>query len=174
MVSIHAPTQGATQTHRACKDRHGCFNSRTHTGCDPIIKPYSSKVRLFQFTHPHRVRRPRVWLPAAHPRRFNSRTHTGCDYVIRIKLTTIDSFNSRTHTGCDTSSAPKPRIVKVSIHAPTQGATVSVESFLPSHEVSIHAPTQGATLPVRVGLICIIVSIHAPTQGATLRALVAV
>ena len=61
-----------------------------------------------------------------------------------------------------------PVIVKVSIHAPTQGATlpaIQAENFF---EVSIHAPTQGATVPNSHAATSTFVSIHAPTQGATL------
>ena len=56
LVSIHAPTRGATLfTHtfaRSC----ACFNSRTHAGCDPLSASP----------------------PCAHAS-FNSRTHAGCD-----------------------------------------------------------------------------------------------
>ena len=78
----------------------------------------------------------------------------------------------------------------VSIHAPTQGATIDgqmtiedmaeFQSTLPRRErlytdpsagkrtsVSIHAPTQGATKLYRENELLIVVSIHAPTQGAT-------
>ena len=79
--------------------------------------------------------------------------------------------------------------VAVSIHAPTRGATPSVNSFRRSECVSIHAPTRGATLTplwiarslrfqstrprgARLRLVGVNslrnVSIHAPTRGATL------
>ena len=78
---------------------------------------------------------------------------------------------------------------RVSIHAPTKGATVFSRSRSCKNPVSIHAPTKGATStgwiavgnnlfqsthPRRVRLACIRcrqgsngVSIHAPTKGAT-------
>ena len=34
VVSIHAPTRGATVGQRLAHRRFGCFNPRTHTGCD--------------------------------------------------------------------------------------------------------------------------------------------
>ena len=59
---------------------------------------------------------------------------------------------------------------KVSIHAPTRGATqFSHLSCLP-HEVSIHAPTRGATYLLAVLRHRKQVSIHAPTRGATVLA----
>ena len=104
----------------------------------------------------------------------------------------MDSFNSRSHAGSDvcppSAAAPAPR---VSIHAPTRGAT-HPPSLLPrsfcgfnsrSHagsdsmgslsssrfRVSIHAPTRGATDGARSVRYPHRVSIHAPTRGATSR-----
>ena len=56
---------------------------------------------------------------------------------------------------------------KISIHAPTRGATVPRLACAVFTMISIHAPTRGATrVEVRfVVLACI--SIHAPTRGAT-------
>ena len=54
---------------------------------------------------------------------FNPRTHTGCDAYRTARHLFIGSFNPRTHTGCDNAFFDaKPRR-KVSIHAPTRGAT---------------------------------------------------
>ena len=83
------------------------------------------------------------------------------------------------------------RKVRVSIHAPTRGATFKEALLCWVRVVSIHAPTRGATLlcsenglrimfqsthlhEVRLeqsGCICVFVgvSIHAPTRGATLH-----
>ena len=56
---------------------------------------------------------------------------------------------------------------KVSIHAPTRGATWQRYVSNISRRVSIHAPTRGAT-PSKVSiLVTRVVSIHAPTRGAT-------
>ena len=58
-------------------------------------------------------------------------------------------------------------ISRVSIHAPTRGATAGTLIVGIDGWVSIHAPTRGATLPH----VCLLqkrhVSIHAPTRGAT-------
>ena len=56
---------------------------------------------------------------------------------------------------------------KVSIHAPTQGATQWYYRYKKDIEVSIHAPTQGATKYKNYRNMRNFVSIHAPTQGAT-------
>ena len=36
-VSIHAPTRGATSSGRSRSHRGVCFNPRTHTGCDALL-----------------------------------------------------------------------------------------------------------------------------------------
>ena len=58
---------------------------------------------------------------------------------------------------------------RVSIHAPTKGATGDHGAEGAGYRVSIHAPTKGATIAFKHGRVCIIVSIHAPTKGATLQ-----
>ena len=147
VVSIHAPTRGATlcnpsylaacccfnpRTHTGCdiesmtvlKGASGCFNPRTHTGCDS--EAYSMSWRLSS---------------------FNPRTHTGCDLFLLGFIPAFARFNPRTHTGCDGHGLYD--IVcqsHVSIHAPTRGATINPSNSQPIRCVSIHAPTRGATL----------------------------
>ena len=48
------------------------------------------------------------------------------------------------------SAAYKFFFADVSIHAPTQGATLILLSLILQKRVSIHAPTQGATIPIFV------------------------
>ena len=79
-----------------------CFNPRTHTGCDDKDRPVKHPGGKFQSTHPHGVRP----IPAPCP------LFSCC-------------FNPRTHTGCDREAARYLRRTKVSIHAPTRGATYS-------------------------------------------------
>ena len=56
---------------------------------------------------------------------------------------------------------------RVSIHAPTRGATASTILVSLRVYVSIHAPTRGATVLTFSKSCLWIVSIHAPTRGAT-------
>ena len=58
-VSIHAPTRGATSRTSKSKLPLPCFNPRTHTGCDSELTPKA-------LTHTG----------------FNPRTHTGCDVIL--------------------------------------------------------------------------------------------
>ena len=165
MVSIHAPTRGATKT--------------------SIILPLP---KWFQSTHPHGVRHTFLFC-TQNPKGFNPRTHTGCDRLVKIIISGNTCFNPRTHTGCDNKQKYAIAKFAVSIHAPTRGATFSRlarhrkgQSFnprthtgcderpimkLPTGLVSIHAPTRGATAAGYSRAQTATVSIHAPTRGAT-------
>ena len=146
IVSIHAPSQGATLQKRAWeyisttfqsthphgvrpfrhgrdRHRHTCFNPRTLTGCDCIGCGLMCIFMVFQSTHPHGVRR----------------------------LTIIGGRNGQ----------------GVSIHAPSRGAPIDAGTDLNDITVSIHAPSRGATGIVIAAHRQRNVSIHAPSRGAT-------
>ena len=77
LVSIHAPTRGATLKSLSC-----------------------NIILLFQSTHPRGVRLN----PVGHYLNyssFNPRTHEGCDSEIVTGASIPPSFNPRTHEGCD-------------------------------------------------------------------------
>ena len=76
---------------------------------------------------------------------FNPRTHTGCDPLRSFTCKAASGFNPRTHTGCDILGYDGSRNCKVSIHAPTRGATNLLLTYAIAKCVSIHAPTRGAT-----------------------------
>ena len=100
LISIHAPTKGATcqlivddeikanfnpRTHEGCDElkvkengTHSNFNPRTHEGCDSAFSALLAVSHLFQSTHPRRVRQQAVakYIDDQH---FNPRTHEGCD-----------------------------------------------------------------------------------------------
>ena len=142
----------------------------------------------FQSTHPHGVRRKLGHCNFFKPS-FNPRTHTGCDKTRIVFTPSLISFNPRTHTGCDAETLLGVADCKVSIHAPTRGATTIDHQFFrilrfqsthphgvrrrwsltcsDRNRVSIHAPTRGATKHSRKYVCDSTVSIHAPTRGAT-------
>ena len=98
------------------------FNPRTHTGCDQILDVFLIFALLFQSTHPHGVRqagRSDFKIGVC----FNPRTHTGCDLTSTITYMRGTGFNPRTHTGCDSTIGSDQEALRVSIHAPTRGAT---------------------------------------------------
>ena len=92
----------------------------------------------------------------------------GCDPVRRTRRSAIGCFNPRTHVGCDGGERnviPNPR---VSIHAPTWGATLSHAPWFRHCKFQSTHP-RGVRPDVSFVLkILVSVSIHAPTWGATL------
>ena len=122
-VSIHAPTKGATTapTFRCAFAK--CFNPRTHEGCDGIKWLMTRKSNGFQSTHPRRVRRVLLWLlsrkavfQSTHPRRVRR-------YCL-LPAVSFSMFQS-THPRRVRLDTRQILIVlaRVSIHAPTKGAT---------------------------------------------------
>ena len=142
------------------------FNPRTHMGCDMRKTLIGISKGKFQSTHPHGVRHN---APPSH-------TGEAC-------------FNPRTHMGCDSGWFYPYRRVRVSIHAPTWGATpwnkfctfATVFQSTHPHGVRLyftHHSSSFASFNPRTHMGCdsdslsnaktVIVSIHAPTWGATL------
>ena len=81
VVSIHAPTRGATTLFHFPGLQPVRFNPRTHTRCDKIDTLNVELDKAFQSTHPHEVRRHTLLTIAPGIPRFNPRTHTRCDSV---------------------------------------------------------------------------------------------
>ena len=98
---------------------------------------------------------------------FNPRSHAGSDSRLRFLPACYKGFNPRSHAGSDEERCQSSDLPRVSIHAPTQGATFHLHELQLILLVSIHAPTQGATSWRGWRSLYSVVSIHAPTQGAT-------
>ena len=143
LISIHAPTRGATN--HALKQKRGLiFQSTLPREERPYLKSLSSFSRLFQSTLPReeRQRHDRVFITILY---FNPRSHERSDHDRHVTLWDLG----------------------ISIHAPTRGATVPSRPQVQWYGISIHAPTRGATL-IRIPPHTItFISIHAPTRGAT-------
>ncbi len=122
LISIHAPTRGATlHRYRVILTYNG-FNPRTHAGCDTNVL-LVSWADLFQSTHPRGVRQ-RTTEKILKQRRFNPRTHAGCDFSPRSKLIYTMVFQSTHPRGVRrVRRLLQNEKAKVSIHAPTRGAT---------------------------------------------------
>ena len=196
---------------RSLHCNHAGFNPRTHTGCDLHWYEAEYVGYVFQSTHPHGVRHFLRHL-LCYCLSFNPRTHTGCDIYDFIK-TNFDNWFQSTHPhgvrqgndpmalaammfqsthphGVRLRALLRPdELPRVSIHAPTRGAT-ALAFYQPEHRtVSIHAPTRGATVATLANVPYVMfqsthphgvrpcrtgqsrqrssVSIHAPTRGAT-------
>ena len=77
-------------------------------------------------------------------------------------------FNPRSHKGSDEVPGNDHREVRISIHAPTRGATNQGGNMTKEQIISIHAPTRGATRHTGAAQAeHTEISIHAPTRGAT-------
>ena len=124
VVSIHAPTWGATQQWTFDKEHANVSIHAPTWGATPFRR---RGVRQCDC--------------------FNPRTHVGCDKAESHYLVTYECFNPRTHVGCDGGQVRPCVIGRVSIHAPTWGATYPVYMLDRGKMVSIHAPTWGATKP---------------------------
>ena len=121
---------------------------------------------------------------------FNPRSHAGSDNSTSARTISGLLFQSTLPRGERlTGSGRSSSQLRISIHAPTRGATKSAEYVASITDISIHAPTRGATWhasPQRImfefqstlprgerleyaaakgGIV--IISIHAPTRGAT-------
>ena len=100
---------------------------------------------------------------------FNPRSHGGSDCPFPPFTAGVACFNPRSHGGSDPFGWSGILLLRqrVSIHAPTGGATDKVERSRKRSRVSIHAPTGGATHGHDHPRLAFGVSIHAPTGGAT-------
>ena len=170
-VSIHAPTRGATRscsamgrgitcfnprTHTGCdidilllKITGTCFNPRTHTGCDTPTGLIVLVGDMFQSTHPHGVRPPKVTGKGQVYFVFQSTHPHGVRHLLEAEYLSNYTFQStHPHGVRQYMIAHIPLLFRfVSIHAPTRGATSMIGQIRNTSIVSIHAPTRGATLP---------------------------
>ena len=189
MISIHAPTRGATPCYRHTSVCCLYFNPRSHERSDVV----------------ERIGREYVWISIHAPTR-------GATKLIKRNSDSSDNFNPRSHERSDIFFMGVYPKMYISIHAPTRGATsvrafisiwiIAFQSTLPreerhcagllvhgcyayfnprSHErsdhaewctsfhsaISIHAPTRGATQSINSAKRYSPISIHAPTRGAT-------
>ena len=92
-VSIHAPTRGATSLQVRRLTPYGCFNPRTHEGCDVVPWVSHAAQCLFQSTHPRGVRLTFYWI-CGQLTSFNPRTHEGCDTISFKRLVSSSEFQS--------------------------------------------------------------------------------
>jgi len=125
VVSIHAPTRGATRLNKFRNRHRDSFNPRTHAGCARYpIYAWGLFIRV-SIHAPTRGATPSLPLTQRMDHSFNPRTHAGCDNSQGRPFKSDLGFNPRTHAGCD-PPWPQPTAFSgiISIHAPTRGATL--------------------------------------------------
>ena len=147
-ISIHAPTGGAT-TSVLWFPYDIVISIHAPTGGATTMRRYiTARQELFQSTLPRGERPYHNGICAQPIIYFNPRSHGGSDEdENRIRLS--DSA--------------------ISIHAPTGGATEKLGIKFKTYRISIHAPTGGATIPGLKLDGTPLISIHAPTGGATAK-----
>ena len=115
MVSIHAPTWGAT-VFLQCRNHPFHVSIHAPTWGATFVGTGHPSASKFQSTHPHGVRR-----------------------FLSLLYRPLQGFNPRTHMGCDAACEKGVGEAGVSIHAPTWGATCLMliadagESFQSTH-----------------------------------------
>ena len=186
MISIHAPTRGATISVDA-GDLPRNFNPRSHEGSDnkEINATHGIVISIHAPTRGATI----PMTSTGYVRNFNLRSHEGSDTVALETLNSYLNFNPRSHEGSDYS-----RLWALLLHqyfnprshegSDDNGRVLEAEylNFNPrSHEgsdsisfdictmtaISIHAPTRGATEVDPAKYYDQGISIHAPTRGAT-------
>ena len=120
-ISIHAPTRGATYNQSALDNRS-----------------------LFQSTLLQEERRHLHNVPAS-PVYFNPRSYKRSDCDNAAPHCRFKNFNPRSYKRSDLSRLSSTILIKISIHAPTRGATQVSQTISKAFIISIHAPTRGAT-----------------------------
>ena len=93
LISIHAPTWGATKLTLPMPRQTRHFNPRTHVGCDIPNKSGFDLSHEFQSTHPRGVR-PKLLHKLYSLLNFNPRTHVGCDNKITDAHAQLLEFQS--------------------------------------------------------------------------------
>ena len=122
VISIHAPTRGATRSNGTIKQRPR-FQSTLPRGERLKLCYYNIIRKRFQSTLPRGERQDERW----------------------NRLQDRRNFNPRSHEGSDRQVTPKNIGNIISIHAPTRGATFMELLHGEKDGISIHAPTRGAT-----------------------------
>ena len=98
---------------------------------------------------------------------FNPRSHERSDFIFSSCHKSKFYFNPRSHERSDIPACLLRGTIRISIHAPTRGATSACAINLKACFISIHAPTRGATVTILIFGGVYHISIHAPTRGAT-------
>ena len=101
VISIHAPTRGATAYAPQGRYLYMDFNPRSHKGSDRWTGRKACPFAQFQSTLPQ-GERPYNHLGGSSLQDFNPRSHKGSDVITGIGGTvTLKDFNPRSHKGSD-------------------------------------------------------------------------
>ncbi len=146
-VSIHAPTWGATRRSKSNIQVSSCFNPRAHVGRDRsfLTTRDGLTVSIHAPTWGATLSGSRLSRTA---RCFNPRAHVGRDWSRRSFYQQRYGFNPRAHVGRDLLSTQTQADLLVSIHAPTWGATSSGCVTISQSGLFQSTRPRGARLPL--------------------------
>ncbi len=174
LVSIHAPTRGATDQSRQA-DADTRFQSTRPRGARHIANDINTVLNEFQSTRPRGARRGGIparggiravsihaptrgatWRnPRArrNPSCFNPRAHAGRDSSPMISTPCSTSFNPRAHAGRDVAESPRAAESELFQSTRPRGARLtSIHSFL-SFVLFQSTRPRGARLQTAAGLL---------------------
>ena len=144
-ISSHAPQWGATRARHQKPTIENDFNPRTPVGCDDMLFPAFFSCSLFQSTHPSGVRR-----------------------ICLTEITSIMEFQSTHPSGVRLPLHRRARQrVRISIHAPQWGATISITEISSILEFQSTHPSGVRLYRAMLRKTVDMISIHAPQWGAT-------
>jgi len=189
LVSIHAPTRGATDQSRQA-DADTRFQSTRPRGARHIANDINTVLNEFQSTRPRGARRGGIparggiravsihaptrgatWRnPRArrNPSCFNPRAHAGRDSSPMISTPCSTSFNPRAHAGRDLKSLSRRNAASCfnpRAHAGRDLLFIVIISLKPKFQST--RPRGARRAKQGAPNSCYSVSIHAPTRGAT-------
>ena len=146
MISIHAPARGATI--EVQRDEVGIidFNSRSREGSDASLSGIFLVFCKFQSALP-RGERPLPGILQNLANNFNPRSREGSDLVHTLYVVPRWDFNPRSHKVSDVQYNTGSRECKISIRAPTRGATKSLPHSLPTLLFQSSLPRRERPLP---------------------------
>ena len=129
IVSIHAPSQGATLQKRAWEYISTTFQSTHPHGVRRRKRKKRPRKRLFQSTHPHGVR-PGTYENYSLCVKFQSTHPHGVRHLVLDTVKTASSFQSTHPHGVRPGhDRRRAKLDGVSIHAPSRGATFVIHIF---------------------------------------------
>ena len=144
VISIHAPTRGATERGRRYFRTTIISIHAPTRGATPCRQKKSS-MQIFQSTLPRGERQCcRGKLQLRNEISIHAPTR-GATIPSKTGININKNFNPHSHEGSDTGVPSDSGASWISIHAPTRGATPEERYKDLYGEISIHAPTRGAT-----------------------------
>ena len=167
MISIRAPTRGATSSEYLFRLSPNYFNPRSHEGSDLPqsgngkealhFNPrshegsdgnsclYVNEMLLFQSALPRGERQCRSGGIYPHNIYFNPRSHEGSDLYSAAGKASTRHFNPRSHEGSDSTRTTKMQSQSDFNPRSHEGSDEISGTFADILMISIRAPTRGAT-----------------------------